>query len=33
MVWGDPFLQSSWEMTYDFSKQWAWLVEGCSELF
>jgi hypothetical protein len=32
VVWGQPWLQSEWEVTEEFLKRWAWVVEGCWEL-
>ena len=32
IVWGEPFLPSSWEVTPGFLRKWSWTVEGCDEL-
>ncbi|TVY26012.1 hypothetical protein LHYA1_G005486 [Lachnellula hyalina] len=32
IVWGDPWLQSSWEVDQEFAKKYKGLFEGCEEL-
>lgn len=31
MVWGDPWLPQSWEVSEWFVQKWSWVIEGCSE--
>jgi hypothetical protein len=33
IVWGEPWDISAWEASPEFLKKWAWVVEGCHELF
>ncbi|KAI9645578.1 hypothetical protein NHQ30_006320 [Ciborinia camelliae] len=33
IVWGDPWVASSWEVEEKFARKWAWLLRGCRELF
>ncbi|RAH84610.1 hypothetical protein BO86DRAFT_441467 [Aspergillus japonicus CBS 114.51] len=32
MVWGDPWLPQSWEVSQLFVAKWAWVIEGCPEI-
>lgn len=32
LVWGDPWLVSSWEISPGFAKKWAFLLKGCGEM-
>lgn len=32
IIWGEPFLVSSWEMTPGFIRKWGWMVRNCYEL-
>ncbi|KAJ6069805.1 hypothetical protein N7499_011692 [Penicillium canescens] len=32
ILWGDPMIEESWEVTPGFLRKWAWTVEGCDEL-
>ncbi|GFF30051.1 hypothetical protein IFM51744_01013 [Aspergillus udagawae] len=32
IVWGEPHMKESWEVTPGFLKKWPWVVEGCEEL-
>ncbi|OJI86338.1 hypothetical protein ASPTUDRAFT_63799 [Aspergillus tubingensis CBS 134.48] len=32
MVWGDPWLPQSWEVSELFVQKWAWVMKGCQEL-
>ncbi|RAH48759.1 DUF3425 domain-containing protein [Aspergillus brunneoviolaceus CBS 621.78] len=32
MVWGDPWLPQSWEVSQLFVTKWAWVIEGCPEI-
>jgi hypothetical protein len=32
MVWGDPWLEESYEVTEGFARKWRWLLEGCEQL-
>jgi len=32
IIWGEPFLVSSWEMTPGFMRKWGWVVRNCYEL-
>ncbi|KAL5332701.1 hypothetical protein BJX70DRAFT_407095 [Aspergillus crustosus] len=32
MVWGDPWLPQSWEVSEMFVRKWSWVIKGCSEL-
>lgn len=32
MVWGDPWLPQSWEVSESFVQNWSWVSEGCSEI-
>jgi hypothetical protein len=32
IVWGEPHLEESWEVTRGFLKRWAWALEGCVKL-
>ena len=32
MVWGDPWLPQSWEISEGFVQKWSWVIEGCSEI-
>lgn len=31
LLWGDPLLPSSWEVTENFARKWAWVFTGCQE--
>ncbi|ESZ99118.1 hypothetical protein SBOR_0528 [Sclerotinia borealis F-4128] len=33
IVWGEPWIPSSWEVEEKFARKWAWLLRGCGELF
>lgn len=33
MVWGDPWLPQSWEVSELFLRKWSWVIEGCPEIF
>jgi hypothetical protein len=32
IVWGEPYLLDSWELTPAFVRKWGRLLEGCEEL-
>lgn len=32
LVWGDPWLVSSWEISEGFMKKWAFLLRGCGDM-
>lgn len=32
ILWGEPYLKESWEVTPHFLSRWTWLAEGCAEL-
>lgn len=32
VLWGEPHLKESWEVTPHFLKKWAWVFEGCREI-
>lgn len=32
IVWGDPYLPGSWEMTDGFCAKWYGLLDGCADL-
>ena len=32
LVWGDPYLPQSWEVSEWFIRKWAWVIRGCPEL-
>lgn len=32
MVWGDPWLPQSWEVSELFLQKWSWVIEGCPEI-
>ncbi|CZR56203.1 uncharacterized protein PAC_06091 [Phialocephala subalpina] len=32
-VWGEAWDPSNWEVTEAFSREWKWVLEGCTELF
>ena len=32
MVWGDPWLPQSWEVSEWFVQKWSWVIEGCSDI-
>ncbi|PYI35348.1 hypothetical protein BP00DRAFT_442871 [Aspergillus indologenus CBS 114.80] len=32
MVWGDPWLPQSWEVSQLFVAKWAWVIQGCPEI-
>lgn len=32
ILWGEPYLLESWEVTPGFLRKWAWTMEGCEEL-
>ncbi|ORX95205.1 hypothetical protein BCR34DRAFT_608021 [Clohesyomyces aquaticus] len=32
LVWSDPWVAASWEMSEGFVAKWGWLLEGCREL-
>ncbi|KAL5373001.1 hypothetical protein DPSP01_013066 [Paraphaeosphaeria sporulosa] len=32
LVWGDPWLVRSWEISPGFAKKWAFLLAGCGEM-
>ncbi|OAG02001.1 uncharacterized protein CC84DRAFT_1098639 [Paraphaeosphaeria sporulosa] len=31
LIWGDPWLLSSWELSEGFWKRWGWLMRGCGD--
>jgi hypothetical protein len=31
LVWGDPTIQASWEVSESFARKWKWVLEGCEE--
>ncbi|EPE25475.1 hypothetical protein GLAREA_01387 [Glarea lozoyensis ATCC 20868] len=33
IVWGDSWDPAGWEVTEAFVRKWAWVVEGCEEIF
>ncbi|KAH7140236.1 hypothetical protein B0J13DRAFT_596540 [Dactylonectria estremocensis] len=33
ILWGEPYLKESWEVTPQFVAKWTWAVEGCCDLF
>lgn len=32
ILWGEPYLEQSWEATLGFLRKWAWAAEGCEDL-
>ncbi|KAI9934852.1 hypothetical protein ASPWEDRAFT_31207 [Aspergillus wentii DTO 134E9] len=32
MVWGDPWLPQSWEVSQLFVQKWSWVIKGCPEI-
>lgn len=32
MVWGDPWLPQTWEVSELFVQKWSWVIDGCSEV-
>lgn len=32
ILWGDPTIEESWELTPGFLRKWAWTMEGCDDL-
>lgn len=32
ILWGEPYIIDSWEVTPGFLRKWAWTMEGCEEL-
>ncbi|KAJ5390379.1 uncharacterized protein N7496_001447 [Penicillium cataractarum] len=32
VIWGDPWLASSWEVSEFFIKKWFWVIQGCPEI-
>lgn len=32
VIWGDPWLPSSWEVSEFFVKKWFWVMKGCPEI-
>jgi hypothetical protein len=32
ILWGDPTIAESWELTPGFLRKWAWTVNGCDDL-
>lgn len=32
VIWGDPWLPSSWEVSEFFIKKWFWVIQGCPEI-
>lgn len=32
IVWGEPYLDESWEVTPEFLAMWGWALEGCEKL-
>ncbi len=32
IVWGEPWIPYSWEVSADFLEKWVWVVKGCDEL-
>lgn len=32
VLWGEPYLKESWEVTSRFLGKWAWTTEGCEEI-
>ncbi|CAG7945376.1 unnamed protein product [Penicillium salamii] len=32
LVWGDPWLPQSWEVSEWFVRKWAWVIRGCPEI-
>ncbi|KAI3318144.1 hypothetical protein HD806DRAFT_512625 [Xylariaceae sp. AK1471] len=32
LVWGDPWLEDSWELTEAFVKKWRFMLKGCAHL-
>lgn len=32
LVWGDPWIPGSWEVSEGFAKKWQWLLCGCTEV-
>ncbi|RDW64361.1 bZIP transcription factor [Aspergillus mulundensis] len=33
LVWGDPWLPQNWEFSELFVRKWAWVIQGCPEVF
>ncbi|KAG4024975.1 hypothetical protein MFRU_076g00220 [Monilinia fructicola] len=33
IVWGDPWVASSWEVEEMFARKWKWMLRGCGDLF
>lgn len=32
ILWGEPYLKKSWEVTPHFLTKWSWAIDGCCEL-
>lgn len=32
LVWGEPWMQGSWEVSEGFARKWGWLLRGCWDL-
>ncbi|KAE8381491.1 hypothetical protein BDV26DRAFT_289343 [Aspergillus bertholletiae] len=32
LVWGDPWLPQSWEVSESFIRKWSWIIKGCPEI-
>ncbi|KAL4935002.1 hypothetical protein BDV06DRAFT_140419 [Aspergillus oleicola] len=32
IIWGEPYMAESWELTPGFLRKWIWTIEGCEEL-
>ncbi|KAL4958562.1 hypothetical protein BDW69DRAFT_153854 [Aspergillus filifer] len=32
IIWGEPYMPESWELTPGFLRKWMWTLEGCEEL-
>lgn len=32
LVWGEPWMTSSWELSDGFAAKWGWLLKGCREM-
>ncbi|KAH8894671.1 hypothetical protein GQ53DRAFT_744750 [Thozetella sp. PMI_491] len=33
VVWGEPWDPASWEVCEAFAQNWAWVIQGCTELY
>jgi hypothetical protein len=33
LLWGDPTMPSSWEVSEAFARKWSWILAGCDEAF